>query len=97
VLTSIACQIGPGDVVVVQAAAGATGGGVVELAAAAGAEVTAVTSSAGKARGPSRWVPAMALPCNRCPARWRPCCPSPAGGAWIWSMTSAAGYLCDEP
>jgi NADPH:quinone reductase len=50
VLTSRACPVGPGDVVVVQAAAGATGGAVVQLAAAAGAEVIAVTSSAGKAR-----------------------------------------------
>jgi len=50
VLTSMACRIGPGDVVVVQAAAGATGGAVVQLAAAAGAEVIAVASSAGKAR-----------------------------------------------
>jgi NADPH:quinone reductase len=50
VLTSVACRIGPGDVVVVQAAAGATGGAVVQLAAAAGAEVIAITSSAAKAR-----------------------------------------------
>ena len=50
VLTSVACRIGPGDVVVVQAAAGATGGAVVQLAAAAGAEVIAVASSADKAR-----------------------------------------------
>ena len=50
VLTSMACRIGPGDVVVVQAAAGATGGAVVQLAAAAGAEVIAITSSAAKAR-----------------------------------------------
>jgi len=48
VLTSVACRIGPGDVVVVQAAAGATGGAVVQLAAA-GAEVIAIASSAGKA------------------------------------------------
>jgi NADPH2:quinone reductase len=46
----MACRIGPGDVVVVQAAAGATGGAVVQLAAAAGAEVIAVASSAGKTR-----------------------------------------------
>jgi len=51
VLTSMACRIGPGDVVVVQAAAGATGGAVVQLAAAAGAEVIAITSSAGKTQG----------------------------------------------
>jgi NADPH2:quinone reductase len=50
VLTSMACQLGPGDVVVVQAAAGATGGAVVQLAVAAGAEVIAITSSAAKAR-----------------------------------------------
>jgi NADPH2:quinone reductase len=50
VLTSLAGRIGPGDVVVVQAAAGATGGAVVQLAAAAGAEVIALASSAGKAR-----------------------------------------------
>ncbi len=50
VLTSMACRIGPGDVVVVHAAAGATGGAVVQLASAAGAEVIAVTSSADKAR-----------------------------------------------
>jgi len=50
VLTRMACRIGPGDVVVVQAAAGATGGAVVQLAAAAGAEVIALTSSAGKAQ-----------------------------------------------
>ena len=49
VLTSMACRIEPGDAVVVQAAAGATGGAVVQLAAAAGAEVIAITSSAGKA------------------------------------------------
>ena len=49
VLTTMACRIGPGDVVVVQAAAGATGGAVVQLAAAAGAEVIALASSAGKA------------------------------------------------
>jgi len=48
VLTSMACQIGPGDVVVVHAAAGATGGAVVQLAAAAGAEVIALASSAVK-------------------------------------------------
>ena len=36
VLTSMACRIGPGDVVVVQADAGATGGAVVQLAAASG-------------------------------------------------------------
>ncbi len=36
VLTSLACRIGPGDVVAVQAAAGATGGAVVQLATAAG-------------------------------------------------------------
>jgi NADPH2:quinone reductase len=46
----MACQLGPGDVVVVQAAAGATGGAVVQLAVAAGAEVIAITSSAAKAR-----------------------------------------------
>ena len=51
VLTSMACRIGPGDAVVVQAAAGATGGAVVQLAAAAGAEVIAITSSAGKTQG----------------------------------------------
>jgi NADPH2:quinone reductase len=50
VLTSKACRIGPGDAVVVQAAAGATGGAVVQLAAAAGAEVVAITSSTDKAR-----------------------------------------------
>lgn len=50
VLTSMACQIGPGDVVVVQAAAGATGGAVVQLAAAAGAEVIAIASSEAKAQ-----------------------------------------------
>jgi NADPH:quinone reductase len=50
VLTSLASRIGPGDVVVVQAATGATGGAVVQLAAAAGAEVIAITSSAGKAQ-----------------------------------------------
>ena len=50
VLTSKACRIGPGDAVVVHAAAGATGGAVVQLAAAAGAEVIAITSSAGKAQ-----------------------------------------------
>jgi len=49
VLTAMACQIGPGDVVVVHAAAGATGGAVVQLAAAAGAEVIALASTAGKA------------------------------------------------
>ena len=49
VLTAMACQIGPGDVVVVHAAAGATGGAVVQLAAAAGAEVIAFASTAGKA------------------------------------------------
>jgi NADPH2:quinone reductase len=49
VLTSMACRIGSGDVVVVQAAARATGGAVVQFAAAAGAEVIAITSSAGKA------------------------------------------------
>jgi NADPH:quinone reductase len=49
VLTSEACQVGRGDIVVVQAAAGATGGAVVQLAAAAGAEVIAVASTAGKA------------------------------------------------
>jgi NADPH2:quinone reductase len=51
VLTSVARRIGPGDVVVVQAAAGATGGAVVQLAAAAGAEVIAIASSADKAQG----------------------------------------------
>ena len=50
VLTQMACRIGPGDVVVVQAAAGGTGGAVVQLAAAAGAEVIALASSVGKAR-----------------------------------------------
>jgi NADPH2:quinone reductase len=50
VLTSRACTIAAGDVVVVQAAAGATGGAVVQLAAAAGAEVIAIASSAAKAR-----------------------------------------------
>jgi len=50
VLTSMAYRIGPGDAVVVQAAAGATGGAVVQLAAAAGAEVIAIASSAGKAQ-----------------------------------------------
>jgi NADPH2:quinone reductase len=49
VLTHMACRIGPGDVVVVQAAAGATGGAVVQLAVATGAEVIAISSSAGKA------------------------------------------------
>lgn len=49
VLTSMACQIGAGDVVVVHAAAGATGGAIVQLAAAAGAEVIALASSAAKA------------------------------------------------
>jgi NADPH2:quinone reductase len=48
VLTSMACPIGPGDAVVVHAAAGATGGAVVQLAAAAGAEVIAVATSAEK-------------------------------------------------
>jgi NADPH:quinone reductase len=49
VLTSAAQRVGPGDVVVVHAAAGATGGAVVQRAAAAGAEVIAVASTAGKA------------------------------------------------
>lgn len=49
VLTSEAQRVGPGDVVVVHAAAGATGGAVVQRAAAAGAEVIAVASTAGKA------------------------------------------------
>jgi NADPH2:quinone reductase len=49
VLTGMACQVSPGDAVVVQAAAGATGGAVVQLAAAAGAEVIAFASSASKA------------------------------------------------
>src|SRR2546423_1848768 len=47
----LACRIGPGDVVVVQAAAGATGGAVVQLAAGAGAGVIAFASSADKAQG----------------------------------------------
>jgi NADPH2:quinone reductase len=49
VLTSVAHRVGPGDVVVVHAAAGATGGAVVQLAAAAGAEVIAIASTAEKA------------------------------------------------
>jgi len=49
VLTSAAQRVGPGDVVAVHAAAGATGGAVVQRAAAAGAEVIAVASTAGKA------------------------------------------------
>jgi NADPH2:quinone reductase len=49
VLTSATQRVGPGDVVVVHAAAGATGGAVVQRAAAAGAEVIAVASTAGKA------------------------------------------------
>jgi NADPH2:quinone reductase len=48
VLTQEACDLKQGDVVVVQAAAGATGGAVVQLAAVAGAEVIAVASSAAK-------------------------------------------------
>jgi NADPH:quinone reductase len=48
VLTREACDLKPGDVVVVQAAAGATGGAVVQLAVAAGAEVIAIASSAAK-------------------------------------------------
>jgi NADPH2:quinone reductase len=50
VLTSMAGRIGPGDAVVVQAAAGATGGAVVQLAVAAGAEVIAIASSEEKAQ-----------------------------------------------
>jgi NADPH2:quinone reductase len=50
VLTSMAYRIGSGDVVVVQAAAGATGGALVQLAAAAGAEVIAIASSPAKAQ-----------------------------------------------
>jgi NADPH2:quinone reductase len=49
VLTSVAQPVGPGDVVVVHAAAGATGGAVVQRAAAAGAEVIALASTTGKA------------------------------------------------
>jgi NADPH2:quinone reductase len=49
VLTREASHPGAGDVVVVQAASGATGGAVLQLAAAAGAEVVAVTSTAEKA------------------------------------------------
>src|SRR5207247_9368204 len=50
VLTSMACRVGPGDAVVVQAGAGATGGAVVPRATAAGAEVIAITSLARQAR-----------------------------------------------
>jgi NADPH:quinone reductase len=50
VLTSMAQRVGKGDVVVVHAAAGSTGGAVVQRAAAAGAEVIALSSTAGKAR-----------------------------------------------
>jgi NADPH2:quinone reductase len=49
VLTHEATRPGAGDVVVVQAAAGATGGAVVQLAVAAGAEVVAFASSPAKA------------------------------------------------
>jgi NADPH2:quinone reductase len=49
VLTGLARPVAAGDVVVVHAAAGATGGAVVQLAAAAGAEVIAITSTSGKA------------------------------------------------
>src|SRR6266568_3875188 len=49
VLTSAAHRVGPGDVVVVHAAAGATGGAVVQRAASAGADVIAIASTAEKA------------------------------------------------
>ena len=49
VLTHEATRPRAGDVVVVQAAAGATGGAVVQLAAAAGAEVVALASGPAKA------------------------------------------------
>ena len=78
VLTHMACRIGPGDVVVVQAAAGAAGGAVVQLAAAAGAEVIALASSAGKAEaavalgGPPWLCPgAGARPGGGCAVRHR--------------------------
>ena len=58
VLTAMACRIGPGDVVVVHAAAGATGGAVVQLAAAAGAEVIALASTAAKAEAAIARAPA---------------------------------------
>src|SRR4051794_19599377 len=49
VLTREATRPGAGDVVVVQAAAGATGGAVVQLAAAAGATVIGLASTPAKA------------------------------------------------
>jgi len=49
VLTRQAYPVTAGEVVVVHAAAGATGGAVVQLAADAGAEVIAITSTPGKA------------------------------------------------
>lgn len=45
VLTRLALEVRPGDVVVVHAAAGSTGGAVVQLAAATGATVIALASS----------------------------------------------------
>jgi NADPH2:quinone reductase len=49
VLSHQAVQVVPGQVVVVQAAAGGTGGALVQLAVAAGAEVVAMASSPAKA------------------------------------------------
>jgi NADPH2:quinone reductase len=49
VLTRQAYPVAAGQVAVVHAAAGATGGAVVQLAAAAGADVIAITSTPGKA------------------------------------------------
>ncbi|HXV92726.1 MAG TPA: zinc-binding dehydrogenase [Pseudonocardia sp.] len=45
VLTRVVTRVGTGDVVLVHAASGSTGGAVVQLAAAAGAEVVAVAST----------------------------------------------------
>jgi NADPH:quinone reductase len=50
VLTRVAMNVGPDDVIVVHAAAGGTGGAVVQLAAAAGAEVIAITSTPDKVK-----------------------------------------------
>jgi NADPH2:quinone reductase len=62
VLTRQACRIEPGDVVIVQAAAGATGGAVVQLAAAAGLKWWRLPHRAARLRQPSPWVPATVLP-----------------------------------
>jgi len=87
----MATNVGPGDVVVVHAAAGGTGGAIVQLAATAEAEVIAFTSTADKAKAAIALGADHAFALTGTPIRSLPSCPSPPARAHRWCTTEMAG------